>query len=157
MDPNWLSNLGTNSLHCGRKFMYLLTNNNIFVCSCTCIAWLLAGLSVCFTSPEGQLKFCLVKDPLCLLLPGAFEDNLLSETWQGKLLQGWRCANARCRHTNSVSNTTDRGQSEWLSTSLPLELTFLWKCALSVWISSPFRWLSEIIISLMWWIVASVS
>lgn len=161
MDPNWFSILATNSLYCRRGLMYLRTNNNIFVFSCICFAWLLAGLFgsalVCFTSPEGQQKFCPLKAPPCLLSPGAFEDDLLlSERWRSKLLRGWQCTNARRRQTPTVwvTRLIEVSQSDSLPCCLYCKSFGNVPCLCEY----PHLSTSGLIMnSLMWWIEGSVS
>lgn len=152
------------AFYCRTEFMFLLINNNaIFVFSRICFVWLLAGLFestlVCFTSPEGQQKFCPLKAPLCLLPLGVFEDNLLSQWWRGRqvVVKGAEHKRTSQTHTNSVSNTTDQGQGRMI----------LYFAAFGAYCKSfgnvpclcEYHHLSTgglIRNSLMWWIVGSV-
>lgn len=98
---------------------------------------------VCFASPWMPANISAHLKALCLLYPGVFE----RERWPGEMTRQARCCeggtNARCRDTVTVWVTRlTKVTAEWLPHCV--WLGFFWKCALSVWISSPFsQWLNQ--------------
>lgn len=68
-----------------------------------------------------------------LFLPGAFE----SERWRLTMTQ----QTGYCGGVKGGASTSARCRHHWPRSSRYLWLEVFWKCALSVWISSPLHWL----------------